>query len=201
MLIRLPWEAAAAAGMQQQYFKEVDAYKLDDCQDSIASTTAGAPQRPPRSRASVWEVALAGAIQSLPPIVPSRTVVMEAAFHLLVDEGLLNVDELGRINVKQARALLWNVAWLQEHMSVRWRSEGRLQTDLPGDGSRHFTDFGLAIMGPGGTGKTAVLKVIEALTVFSWERRQFAKWLLPMRLLVFWAATPCMLCASCHMVR
>ena len=63
-----PEEAAAAAGMQQQYFKEVDAYKLDDCQDSIASTTAGAPQRPPCSRASVWEVALSGAIQSVPPI-------------------------------------------------------------------------------------------------------------------------------------
>ena len=31
---------------------------------------------------------------------------------------------------------------------------------------RKFTDFCLAIVGPGGTGKTAVLKMAEALTVF-----------------------------------
>ena len=91
---------------------------------------------------------------------------MEAAFHLLFAEGLLNVQDLGQINVKQARAFLWNAAWLQEHMSVQWRNEGIPQADLPGDGARHFADFALAIMGPGGTGKTAVLKVIEALTVF-----------------------------------
>jgi hypothetical protein len=107
------------------------------------------------------------AMRRLPPMnKKSDTVVMEAAFHLLVVEGLLNVQDLGKINVKQARALLWNAAWLQEHMSVQWRKDGTLQDDLPGDGARHFADFGLAIMGPGGTGKTAVLKVIEALTVF-----------------------------------
>ena len=107
------------------------------------------------------------AIRRLPPVTKkSDTVVMEAAFHLLVVEGLLNVQDLGQMNVKQARALLWNAAWLQEHMSVRWRNEGALQADLPGDGARHFADFALAIMGPGGTGKTAVLKVVEALTVF-----------------------------------
>ena len=47
-----------------------------------------------------------------------------------------------------------------------WRGDGHLQDDLPGNGRRYFAEFGLAIMGPGGTGKTAILKVSEALTTF-----------------------------------
>ena len=91
---------------------------------------------------------------------------MEAAFSLLTEGKLLNVQDLDRVNVKQARAFLWNAAWLQEHKSLQWRSEGHIQSDLPGDGQSRFTDFGLALMGPGGTGKTAVLKVSKFLTTF-----------------------------------
>ena len=47
---------------------------------------------------------------------PSETVVMSAAFFLL-EQGLLNIPDVCTVNVKQARAFLWNAAWLQEHPS------------------------------------------------------------------------------------
>ena len=53
----------------------------------------------------------------------SSTVVMEAAFFLL-QEGLLDIPGVGGINVKQARAFLWNAAWLQEHMLKVWHLDG-----------------------------------------------------------------------------
>ena len=98
----------------------------------------------------------------------SPTAVMEAAFYLL-RQGLLNIPDIGRINVKQTRAFLWNAAWLQEHMNKEWQGD-----DFPLAGARAqrskmqeaFSDLRLAIIGPGGTGKTAVLKISEALTVF-----------------------------------
>ena len=98
-------------------------------------------------------------------IVPSETVVLEAAFHLL-EQGLLNVPDLGKINVKQARAFLWNAAWLQEFMSARWRESGELSSASSEPPRLSPDEFCLAIMGPGGTGKTAVLKITEALIVF-----------------------------------
>ena len=95
--------------------------------------------------------------------MPSDTIVLEAAFFLIA-EGLLNIPDLGVVNVKQARAFLWNAVWLQEHMSSHWRSEGVLHGPAPTP--RRFEQFCLAIMGPGGTGKTAILKMTEALTIF-----------------------------------
>jgi len=91
--------------------------------------------------------------------------VVEAAFFLL-RQGLLNIPDVGTINVKQAHAFLWNAAWLQEHMSVAWRESGDIDEPPPGDVVGKFCNFGLAIISPGGSGKTAVLKVTEALTTF-----------------------------------
>ena len=52
--------------------------------------------------------------------VKSRTIVLEAACHLLL-HGALSIPDVGCINVKQARALLWNAVWLQEHMNASWQ--------------------------------------------------------------------------------
>ena len=93
---------------------------------------------------------------------------METAFYL-IKQGLLTIPDVGTVNVKQARAFLWNAAWLQEHMNARWAEDG---TAVEGDvqpGKQKMQDFALAIMGPGGTGKTAVLRITEALTVFPWR--------------------------------
>ena len=48
--------------------------------------------------------------------------------------------------------------------SAEWRAKGLLQ-GCP-EKPRQFERFCLAIIGPGGTGKTAVLKITEALTIF-----------------------------------
>ena len=85
---------------------------------------------------------------------------MEVAFSLL-ERGLLNIPDVGTINVKQARAFLWNAAWLQEYLVGEWREETVISAlkDRP----RQFTDFALLVIGPGGI---AVLKMVEALIVF-----------------------------------
>ena len=98
--------------------------------------------------------------------VKSPSIVLEAACHLLV-HGALNIPDVGCINVKQARALLWNAVWLQAHMNEQWR-EKKWSTPSTTSASEAslVNNFTLAIMGPGGTGKTAVLKAVESLTIF-----------------------------------
>ena len=59
---------------------------------------------------------------------------------------------------------MWNAAWLQEHMRSHWRENNTLLDDT-GEPLR-LQQFALAIVGAGGTGKTAILKSIEALTTF-----------------------------------
>ena len=97
--------------------------------------------------------------------VASETVVMEAAFSLIQD-GILNTPDIGIVNVKQARALLWNAAWLQEHINAIWRDAGVLPKRAQQSKNTFLDDCSLAIMGPGGTGKTAVFKTIHALIEF-----------------------------------
>ena len=89
---------------------------------------------------------------------------MEAAYYL-IHAGLLNIPDVGTVNVKQARAFLWNAAWLQEHMNAKWRQEGKLQPSQTESPPVKLQSFCLAIVGPGGTGKTAILKLTEALTL------------------------------------
>ena len=98
--------------------------------------------------------------------VKSPSIVLEAACHLLV-HGALNIPDVCCINVKQARALLWNAVWLQEHMNEQWREKEWSTTNIASACEASLVNnFTLAIMGPGGTGKTAVLKAIEPLTIF-----------------------------------
>ena len=148
--------AHAAAAKQTHFFQSTD--KL---QATMAPPTSSRP-----GQLSVPEAGIAAAMDKFRGrCVPSPSVVMEAAFHLL-EEKILDIPGIGITNVKQARALLWNAAWLQEHMTERWKEEGQLQLSKQEDRPGLFKDFCLAIMGPGGTGKTHVLKVIEALTIF-----------------------------------
>jgi len=76
----------------------------------------------------------------------------------------LQITETYAQNIFQARAFLWNAAWLQEHMRSHWRENNTLLDDT-GEPFR-LQQFALAIVGAGGTGKTAILKSIEALTTF-----------------------------------
>jgi len=172
--------AAAAADRQHVFFKALDKYQASasDGAPSVVSqsslnlaskTTETSLAHDPYSFLAhdPYNAAVAASVRKMPTTYSkTRTVVMEAAFFLL-REGLLHIPDVDCVNVKQARAFLWNAAWLQEFMNKKWHDEDVFAAAasckaLP----PMFADFCLAIVGPGGTGKTAVLKVTEALTVF-----------------------------------
>ena len=154
----IPWtigefEALEAARQQQLFFKSVDKGGIE-----VKGATASKSRR-----RTDFDDKVAGAVAQLPAVIPSDTVVLEAAFYLL-EKGLLNIPDVGILNVKQARAFLWNAVWLQDYMSQVWRDGGPLE-DAEARVQK-FPSFQLVIIGPGGTGKTAVLKITEALTEF-----------------------------------
>ena len=82
----------------------------------------------------------------------------------MLKEKLLNIPDVDLINVKQARAFLWNAAWLQEHMNGQWNLD--VSEAQRAETKSFFDQYVLAIVGAGGTGKTAILKVTEALITF-----------------------------------
>ena len=87
----------------------------------------------------------------------------------MIKQGVLNIPDTGTVNVKQARAFLWNAAWLQEYMNKIWQDGAfpAASVRTPRQKTQEaFSTVRLAIIGPGGTGKTAVLKITEALTIF-----------------------------------
>ena len=141
---------------QRGFFRSVDGFRLEPTE----LLTGGR-----RKRRDDFDVALTQARQALPQRPASTSVVMEAAFFLL-EQGLLNIPDVGSVNVKQARAFLWNAAWLQQHMTAVWLADGTLSATSAEPTVEPFKNFCLAIMGAGGTGKTAALKISEALTVF-----------------------------------
>jgi hypothetical protein len=151
------------AKLQQKYFKALDL-------GSLEPPAADHIFKDPSMSASTkqWEVYFKRAfvqLKSNPALhAPSHTLVMEVAFFLL-EAGVLTAPQTGRINVKQARALLHIAAWLQILMSRKWIADGLLSADTL-CGKKHLRRFGqmmLAIMGPAGTGKTSIIKVAEAL--------------------------------------
>jgi hypothetical protein len=153
-------DALEAATKQTNYFKSIDSMRTQ-LHDVPADANGSHKQD-----IDNFGKALASAVNKLTrDFVPSETVVMEYAFHL-IREGLLNIPDVGTVNVKQAHAFLWNAAWLQEFMNQQWRDEGALPTHSDRKCKLDFTDFSLIIIGAGGTGKTAVLRMVEALTVF-----------------------------------
>ena len=140
-----------AALCQKKFFQEVDDLQRDWPLDGDGQSSGVL---------SGFEATLENARKDFPKVVPSSTSVMEAAFSV-VRANLLRIPDVGTINVKQARAFLWVAAWLQSHMCEKWKEDGKLFSDTPSS-RRSIDDFVLALVGPGGTGKTGVLKVAEA---------------------------------------
>ena len=79
----------------------------------------------------------------------------------LLSRGVLDVPDLGEVNAKQGRALLWEALWLQDLMNREWELDPLSGPTAAGRESL-ADNFQLALMGPGGTGKTTVLRVVEA---------------------------------------
>ena len=86
--------AIEAAERQQSFFKAVDGFRYESL-DTLESSSLRQP------KPSNFDITLAKAVNALPKIRPTQTIVMEAAFSLL-ETGLLNIPDVGTINVKQA---------------------------------------------------------------------------------------------------
>ena len=147
---------------QAEYFKAVDAYEHDPIK--VASQTSiqqkDTPQAIAHRASSVLRQRQGGMT-----VVPSETVVIEAAL-FLVQEGVVSVRDVGGVSIKMGRALLWWASWLQHRMHQVWHIDGHLAAPPPDSTTRLFATFQLAIIGPGGTGKTTILLLIEALLEF-----------------------------------
>ena len=152
----IPSEHATAAALKQvDFFKGVTDHLVD---------VPTAPTKSSRSEAfqQEWIDPIAGWESDY---APSETVIMERAYQL-IQSGIVNIPDVGAINVKQARAFLWNAAWLQEFMNKKWRDNHVLASHATKRPAIDPDSFALAIMGAGGTGKSAILRIIEAFTVY-----------------------------------
>ena len=106
-------DATEAALNQKSFFQAIDKFRMDPRSIGTASDK--------KKTEDAFDLRLRSTVQQMNRrfLAKGPTVVMEAAFFLL-EQGLLNIPDIQRINVKQARALLWNAAWLQEHMNAIW---------------------------------------------------------------------------------
>ena len=147
--------ARSCADGQKQFFKDVDRYQIDQEEDRPQRST-------PVASSTGWHRTLTESLTRFRGCDPSETVVMEAAFHL-INSGLFKIPDVGIDNVKQCRAFLCYARWLQQRMIVKWYEEGKLHGDTVPESDRHVLPFQMALIGAGGTGKTTVLKAIEAL--------------------------------------
>ena len=94
----------------------------------------------------------------------SHSLILESVIYLL-QNGILNIRGTKEINAKQARAVLHAACWVQNLMSEDWIRDGSLPASVPGGhGALEPTvPMQMVLMGAGGTGKTTVIAVIEAV--------------------------------------
>jgi hypothetical protein len=96
----------------------------------------------------------------------SPTRVLESAFYLL-SKGILNVPGTSLINIKQGLAILHAAACIQRIKTREWICGSKLSEDMLSPALRKtwdvHEDFLAVIAGAAGTGKTAVLQVVEKL--------------------------------------
>jgi hypothetical protein len=100
------------------------------------------------------------------PRKESPTRVLESAFYLL-NRGILNVPGRTEINIKQGLAILHAAACIQRMKTKEWIDAKQLSEDMLSPTLKKTwdapQDFLAVIAGAAGTGKTAVLQVIEKL--------------------------------------
>ena len=117
-------ELSLVSEQQHKFFKDVDAYVADLPGASV----------PAQSRTSLpvgllsapsWDCQLSRAIKSLPVLVPSPFIVVQAAL-FLIEQKLFVTPDTDLVNVKQARAFLHIASWLQARMMEEWKYWGEL---------------------------------------------------------------------------
>ena len=154
-------EAVALSKQQSLFFKELDAYNVDASENPAKlHATFNSPMQHLQS-------GLEDTIRSLGNVIPSHTVVIEAAIYL-IQQGIFNIPDVGCVNVKQARALLLVARWLQAHMLRKWHEAGEVNASDVLHTEASVDDHIMILIGPGGTGKTTVLRVVEAHRPLRW---------------------------------
>ena len=159
-----------SAKSQKEYFEALDAFQ--DNPDSTGPIGMKVPGGDVNFSGQVGRVKDAldsfgqGRAESASSAIqPSETVVVEAVIHLILKARVVDVRSSGRINIKMARVLLWWACWLQDVRHAAWHEEGKLPP--PPSGVVDFSKgFRIALIGPGGTGKTTVLLMIEAIVEY-----------------------------------
>ena len=159
-----------SAKSQKEYFEALDAFEGDI--NSTGPIGKKVPDGDVKFSEQVGRVKAAldsfsqGRAESVSSAIqPSETVVVEAVIHLILKSRVVDVRSSGRINIKMARVLLWWACWLQYVRHAAWHEEGKLPS--PPSGVVDFSKgFRIALIGPGGTGKTTVLLMIEAIVEY-----------------------------------
>ena len=154
----------ACALSQATLFKKLDACEIDD---AILHSKADFDVS---SEGDAWVERVNTAFDELVTYEQQRpespTRVLEAVFYLL-ENGILDVPDTKNINIKQGRAVLHAAACIQRMKTKEWVESGKLQEETLPAGIKdtwHRSDEFLATLaGAAGSGKTAVLKVIEKL--------------------------------------
>ncbi|CAK0873829.1 unnamed protein product [Prorocentrum cordatum] len=156
--------------MQQKFFKIVN-----EGEDNVEMV-----RKVEKTKSDVLQQRIDAAMASIPvalerkvPLLArkSSTSVVEAALFLL-SQKVLDIPDVGGINVKQARALLWNALWLQDVMNREWSLDDPSGSQCSSSSSL-ADGFRLALTGPGGTGKTAVLRVTVRIREAKDDRKPF----------------------------
>ena len=167
------WSASAVSALapsQSAYLMQLDADLLADPSSRKDGTTIDleTAQDPMAQMKDKINKAIVELRQASGQRQPSHAVVLEAACFLL-QRGLLNVKQTGRVNVKQGCALLTVACCLQHRKSLEWIAEGILGQDALLSTAPLLRDLELIITGAAGTGKTTTIMVIEALMDFFYE--------------------------------
>jgi hypothetical protein len=117
-------------------------------------------QKLEKATATGWMTPMLSDFNAATTSHPSETIVMEAAFYLIAST-LLRIPGTKYVNVKQAIALLQYARWIQCCKTKEWQDQGQL---LPAtDQTSLAFQLRLVLIGAAGTGKSTVLRMVEAL--------------------------------------
>ena len=149
----------ACSKEQKRFFRDLDSAKEGDDGNARLERFERDLEQSLHS-GSHWMTPLLNEFSSHVEEHPSRTVVMEAAFYL-IQSDLLRIPGVGCVNVKQARALLHHARWIQACKTEEWESTGVLLPEGPQ--LTKSDSLRLIMIGAAGTGKSTVLRIVEAL--------------------------------------
>ena len=158
----LPAQIVQASFKEQHlFFKDLDA-ATESTHDAttIERFEEDLENKMARDTATGWMMPLLAEFDSATNTQPTPTAVMEAAFYLITST-LLRVPATGCINVKQALTLLHFARWIHCCKTTEWE-EAVLFFPEAGRPPLAY-QLRLILIGAAGTGKSTILRIVEAL--------------------------------------